>query len=111
MAKRLKITQEQLGLLKNVIQETNANVVLKSQINDFLEKDYEATGGVNKLGNEFFDMALIKKKIDGEIITPNALYKYISHKFNGLKKSELIDSIEGWYHNDFDKDTGMRKKN
>ena len=66
--------------------------------------------GVKSLANEFYNQPLIKKKIDGEDITPRALYEYLAHKFNGLSKKELFDSIKGWYNGDFNKETGLRDK-
>ena len=110
MGKKMMITKRQLGLIKESITETVANVKLKNSIFNFLNKDYEPSGGVKKMANEFYDTALIKKKIDGEIITPKALCDYLEHKFVGLEKAEINDSISGWYHGDFDTETGMRKR-
>ena len=110
MSRKILINEKQLGVLKDLINESQANVRLKNSINTFLKKDYEPSRGVKRLANEFFDTALIKKKIDNEIITPKALCDYISHKFSGLSKTEIKDSIEGWYHEDYDSETGMRKK-
>jgi len=110
MNKKLVITERQLGLIKNVIQENNANVRLRNKVHAFLEADYEPSGGVKEMGNEFYNTALIKKKIDGNFITPKALYDYMEHKFNGLSKSEINDCIEGWFRGDYDKETGLRKK-
>ena len=73
MRKKLKITERQLGLITKVINETSSNVRVHNRIQDFLEADYEPSGGVRKMGNEFYNTALIKKKIDGEMITPKAL--------------------------------------
>ena len=110
MSKKIKITEKQLGVITNMINESVVNVRLKSKIFNFLNADYEISSGVKKLGNEFFNTPLIKKKINGEMITPEALCKYLVHKFNGVDKSQIIDSIEGWYRGDFDIETGMRKK-
>jgi len=110
MGKTLKITDVQLGRIANLISETNANVLLKRKIFNFLDKDYEAIGGVKKLGNEFHGTNLIRKKIDGQLITPMALSDYLSHIFNGLSRESINDSISSWYYGDFDFDTGMRVK-
>jgi len=110
MSKKIIITKRQLGIIKECINETESNVRLKNSIFNFLNNDYEPSGGVKKMGNEFYDTALIKKKIDGEVITPKALCDYLVHKFVGLPKAEINDSISGWYHGDFDTETGMRKK-
>jgi hypothetical protein len=110
MSKKLIISEKQLGLIKNYVNETVANVRLRNKINDFLESDYEPSGGVEKMGNEFYNIALIKKKIDGESITPKALCDYLCHKFVGVDKSIIKDSLEGWYQGDFNKETGMRKR-
>ena len=110
MSKKIKITERQLAVITNVISETSANVRLKNKIQTFLESDYEPSGGVKNIGNEFYNTALIKKKIDGEMISPQALANYLSHKFNGLSKSDLNDCIEGWFRGDYDPETGLRKK-
>lgn len=110
MSKKLIINKRQLSVIKNYVSETVANVRLKNKINDFLDADYEPSMGVKKMANEFFDQPLIKKKIDGSSITPNALAEYISHKFAGMKRSEINDCIEGWYYGDYDKEIGMRRK-
>jgi hypothetical protein len=110
MGKKILITQRQLGLITESINETEANVRLKNSIYNFLNKDYEPSSGVKKMANEFHDTALIKKKLDGEDITPNALCDYLEHKFVGLSKAEINDSLMGWYYGDFDVETGMRKR-
>jgi hypothetical protein len=111
MSKRLVITERQLKLITHSIEETTANVRLRNQMQTFLEDDYEPAKGVKELGNQFYDTALIKKKINGDHITPKALYDYMQQtKFSGLSKKEIDDSIEGWYRGDYDKETGMRKK-
>jgi len=110
MGKKLIITERQFKAIKNHIDETIANVRLKNKIIKFLEDDYEPTGGVERLANEFYKKPLIKKKIDKEIITPKALYEYIKHKFVGVNDSILKDCLEGWFKGDYDKETGMRKR-
>ena len=110
MRKKLMVTERQLALITKEINETNSNVRLRNKIQDFLEADYEPSGGVKSIANEFYSTALIKKKIDGELITPKALCDYLENKFDGLKKKDIIDSIEGWFHDDYNRETGLRKK-
>tara|TARA_R110000796_G_scaffold58413_5_gene134934 strand:- start:30758 stop:31093 length:336 start_codon:yes stop_codon:yes gene_type:complete len=110
MSKKLIITEHQFTVINNHINETVANVRLRNQIYDFLSADYEPSGGVEKLANEFYPTALIKKKIDGEVITPAALFKYMKHKFKNVDTSILKDCLEGWYKGDYNKETGMRKR-
>tara|TARA_R110000851_G_scaffold172952_3_gene319234 strand:+ start:1018 stop:1353 length:336 start_codon:yes stop_codon:yes gene_type:complete len=110
MNKKIIINKRQIGVITKFINENIANVRLKNKIQTFLENDYEPSFGVKKIANEFYDQALIKKKIDGEEITPIALSKYLVHKFNGLTKKEINDSIKGWYYGDYNKETGMRSK-
>ena len=110
MNKKLIINKRQFEVIKSHVNETVANVKLRNKINDFLQADYEPSGGVERMGNEFYTKALIRKKIDKEMITPKALYDYINHKFVGVDKSIIKDCIEGWYHGDYDRETGMRKR-
>ena len=110
MNKKLKITERQLALISKVIKENNANVLMKNKVHKFLEADYEPAGGVKEIANEFHETALIKKKVDGSFITPKALKKYMKHKFDGLGDKELDGCIKGWFHGDYDKDTGLRSK-
>lgn len=98
-----------MRLIGKFMTETTANVRLKNRIQDFLEADYEPSGGVKRIANEFHNTALIKKKIDGEMITPNSLAKYIKQKFN-LGTKEINGCIEGWFYGDYNRETGMRKK-
>jgi hypothetical protein len=110
MSKKLIITERQFRAIKKHIDENVANVRLRNQIHEFLESDYEASGGVEEIANEFYPKALIKKKINGEVITPAALYKYMKHKFMAVDETILKDCLEGWFKGDYDKETGMRKR-
>jgi len=111
---KLKITEQQFGMLakevNKTINENNAKLRLRNKIHKFLEADYEPSGGVKEMANEFYETALIKKKIDGNFITPKALKKYMQHKFTEVSDKQIDDSIEGWFHGDYDKETGLRKK-
>ena len=97
-------------VIKDHINETMANIRLRNRIHEFLNADYEPSGGVEELANEFYPKALIKKKINGDIITPESLYEYMKHKFTGVDESILKDCLEGWYNGDYDKEIGMRKR-
>lgn len=110
MSKKLIITESQFKAIKRHIDENMANVRLRNQIHRFLEADYEPSNGVEKIANEFYSKALIKKKIDGEVITPKALFAYMQHKFVGVNTSILKDCLEGWFKGDYDRETGIRKK-
>lgn len=110
MKKKIIIDEKQLHMISNHIIESVSHVRLKNSIFKFLNNDYEPSRGVKLMGNEFYSEPLVKKKIDGEEITLKALLKYITHKFNGLTQTELIDSIKGWYYGDYDTETGFRKK-
>lgn len=97
-------------VIKNHISETVANVRLRNQVYEFLKADYEPSSGVEELANEFYPKALIKKKINGDVITPASLFKYMKHKFKNVDSSILKDCLEGWYKGDYDTETGMRKR-
>ena len=111
MGKRIIITEEQFKRIGGYLNETMANVRLRNMIHSFLEADYEPSGGVERLANEFYKKPLIMKKIDGEYITPKALYDYMLHKFVGIDKNIIKDCLKGWYKGDYDRSIGMRKKN
>jgi len=83
MKKKLMVTERQLALITKEINETNSNVRLRNKIQDFLEADYEPSGGVTEIANEFYSTPLIKKKIDGELITPKALCDYLETNLMG----------------------------
>jgi hypothetical protein len=110
MSKKLVITERQLRAITNSIQENNANLLMKNKLQKFLEDDYEQSTGVKEIGNEFYNTALIKKKIDGNFITPKALCKYMQHSFADVSKKDIDTAIRGWYAKDYDKETGMRNK-
>jgi hypothetical protein len=109
MSKKLIINERQLGVIQKHIQENMANLRLKNKIYDFLVADYEPAEGVKLVANEFYNQPLVKKKIDGSEITPQALADYCAHKFAGMPKAEINNCIEGWYYGDYDKEIGMRR--
>jgi len=106
----MKITENQLRLITTMISETEANVRLRGQMHRFLKDDYEPASGVKEISNEFYKTPLVKKKVDGTFITPRALAEYMTNKYDGISKTEINDSIEGWFMDDFDEEIGMRKK-
>ena len=107
MAKKIKITESQL---KALIENT-ATTRLNNQIYDFIDREYIPDYGVKVLSNEYFNTPLIKKKIDGEVIKPRSLKKYLKHKFQGVSDSVIDNIIIAWFNGEYDANIGQRIKN
>ena len=81
MKKKIIITEAQLGKLKQSIQEGEAFTRMVERIKKDLDKNYEPMLGVVREGGEYSEQPMIKIKIDGESITPKALFDYLKYKY------------------------------
>lgn len=81
MKKRLIITNNQLNKLKQSIQEGEVYTKMVERMKKDLDLNYEPMLGVMRKGGEYFEEPMVKIKIDGESITPKALYEYLKFKY------------------------------
>lgn len=97
MKKKIIITEKQMVVIVNLINENNVHDKIVGNIVDDLNLNYEPAMGVHEIGNEFYNTAMITKKVTGDTITPKDLYEYLKHKHNA--PSEFIQQvILDWYH-------------
>jgi hypothetical protein len=100
---RIKITEAQYENLNNTLLESKSQTFIIKQLKEFLDKSYEPTMSLVRHGGEYFESPMLKVKIDGEMITPKALYEYLVYKFKLNKdfiKQVIIDWINGDIKND-----------
>lgn len=109
MTKKIIISEKQLKSITNHLNENEVNRRVKNSIYDFLMNDYIPSSGVKKISNEFFNTPLVKKRIDGTMITPKELCDYIKHRFSNVNEDVVLEVIKGWFFDDYDKEIGMRK--
>lgn len=80
MAKIL-ISEKQLSTLKSYIKETSMHTGMVGRIKSDLDSNYEPMVGVVRGGGEYSEQPMIKIKVDGESISPSALFDYIKFKY------------------------------
>ncbi len=95
MKKKLKITESQLERLKLNIQEGEISTKIVERIKKDLDMNYEPTLGVMREGGEYSEKPMVKIKIDGETITPKALYEYLKFKYK-MGDEFLKQLIKDW---------------
>lgn len=92
MKTRVLITEQQLSMLKSFITETEFHSTIVEKIKGELDAYYEPMLGVVREGGEYFEQPMIKIKVDEEVITPKALFEYMSykHKYNPAFIKQII---------------------
>jgi hypothetical protein len=81
MAKRLIITERQLGVIKNYLTENNSHENLVELLVNDLNSNYEPMIGIVREEGEYFENAMIKIKVDEDTITPKQLFEYFKKKY------------------------------
>jgi hypothetical protein len=101
---RIKITDNQLKKLKRVISEGLAHSNIVRQMKEELDKNYEPLKKFVREGGEYYEEPMIKVKADEEVITPKALYEYLSYKYKtneDFTKQVIRDWVDGKITNDY----------
>ena len=80
MKKRIIITESQLKMLKNRINE-NTHFRIVKRMKEELDKNYTPVEKFVREGGEYFDKKMIMVKVDEELITPKDLYEYLKNKY------------------------------
>lgn len=81
MSKKIIITEDQLSRLKVRLQEGEAYTKMVERMKKDLDTNYEPMLGVVREGGEYSEKPMVKIKVDGESITPKALYEYLKYKY------------------------------
>lgn len=104
MKTRLIIRESQLEYLKKTIQESLVYSRMVERIKKDLDLNYAASIGVVREGGEYFEKPMIKILIDGEMITPKALYEYLKFKYkmgDDFTKQIIQDWVFGKITDDY----------
>ncbi len=109
MKKKLIITESQLESLKRNIQEGEVFSRMVGRIKKDLDMNYEPMIGVMRKGGEYSEEPMVKIKIDGETITPKALFDYIKFKYK-MGDDFIKQVISDWMFGKID-DTNRLSKN
>ena len=81
MNKKIIITESQLERLKQNIQEGEVYTKMVAAMKQDLDTNYEPLTGIKRKGGEYVETPMVKIKVDGENITPKALYDYMLYKY------------------------------
>lgn len=95
MKKKLIITERQHELIKKVILESTYHEKMVETIKNDLDMNYEAMSAIMREGGEYFEKPMIKIKVDGEMISPRALYEYLKYKYK-LGDDFIQQVIRDW---------------
>ena len=100
MSKKLIITEGQLKRLKE--STIHSNIV--KQMKEDLDMNYEPVEKFVREGGEYFEKPMIMVKADKEVITPKALYEYLTYKYKmggDFTKQVIRDWIGGNITDDY----------
>jgi len=106
--KRIIISETQKRVIINYINEVNNHDRLIKTVVSDLNLNYEKAVGVNELGNEFYNIPMIGKKVDNTNITPKSLLEYFKVKYS-VSSDFLKQVISDWYYGSFSKDGSLSK--
>lgn len=99
MGKRIKITEQQVGVIIDSIFEDNNRERMVGKISGFLNQNYEPTKGTYKQGGEYHETGMLINKVNDEMITIKSVFDYIKYKFEGISeefiKQILVDFMKG----------------
>ena len=98
MAKKIKITETQLKVLKTNIVENTIHSNLVKQMKEELDANYAPIEKFVREGGEYFEKPMIQVKADEEVITPKSLFEYLKYKYKGSDdfiKQVIRDWVDG----------------
>lgn len=107
MKKRLIISERQVNIIKNYLNEENDHDIILNKIISDLNLNYETEKGTYRSGGEYFEKPMIKIKADDELITPKDLFDYLKFKYK-LNSEFIKQVIIDWLNNNI-KDNKLSK--
>jgi len=107
MKKRLIITETQLSMLKNRLDETAHSNIVK-QMKEELEANYQPTEKFMREGGEYFEKPMIMVKADEETISPKDLYEYMKYKYK-MGEEFTKQVIRDWMYGNITDDYRLSK--
>jgi hypothetical protein len=108
MAKKVIISEKQLGVLAKHIQESDRHQILVKRIVDDLNLNYEPTSGTYKKGGEYYDEQMVQNKVNKEMMTPKSLFDYMQYKYE-LGDKFLQQIINDWFKGNMTGQTSLSK--
>lgn len=81
MGTKLIITERQLKLIKQHLNENDAHGHLVEMLVSDLNSNYEPMIGIMREDGEYFNKPMVKVKVDESSITPGELYEYFIKKY------------------------------
>ena len=95
MGRKIIISEKQLGVILESIQEDNIRKVVK-----YLDKHYEPAVGTYREGGEYHNKTMITNLADNEMLTPRSLVQHLKYKFN-LNDEFLQQIVRDWFDGNF----------
>jgi len=109
MSIKLRITETQSNRLEKKLLESNSYTSMVKTLKKELDNNYQPTDNFIRKDGEYTNKRMISIKIDGELITPEALLNYLHSKYN-VNKDFIKQTIIDWINGDID-DNYMLTKN
>ena len=107
MRKKLIITENQLTKLKDNLTETAHSSMVK-KIKEELDANYTPIMKMIRQGGDYKHQPMLEVKVDGEAISPEALFKYLNSKY--IVGEEFIQQvIRDWVDNKITSDYRLTK--
>lgn len=108
MGRKIIITESQLERLKINIQEGEVYTKMVARLKQELDQNYLPMLGVKRKGGEYIETPMIKIKVDGENITPKALYDYMMYKYK-MGEEFMKQVIRDWIYGKITDDHRLSK--
>ena len=90
MKKKLIITETQLKKLTLKLNETAHSAMVK-KIKEELDANYQPIMKFVRQGGDYRNQPMLEIKLDGEAITPEALFKYLNRKY--IVSEEFLQQV------------------
>jgi len=102
MAKKIIIKESQVEALLEYINGQSLYVKTVNKIEADLNLNYSHEVGTYRSGGEYFEKPMIRIKADNEMISPKALFEYLSYKYklgNKFLQQVILDWLNDKIHN------------
>jgi hypothetical protein len=109
MGKKIKISENQFESLKQRLVEGSIHSNIVKQMKEYLDANYKPSENYVKEGGEYKPKKMFEINVDGELITPKALYDHMRYKFN-MSEEFTKQVIRDWSAGRID-DTYLLSKN
>lgn len=108
MKRKIKITENQLEMLKGVLTENSVHSNLVKQIKSELDSNYKPIEKFVREGGEYFEKPMVEVLADGEVITPKSLFEYLKFKYK-INDNFIKQVISDWMYGKIDDSFSLSK--